>query len=62
MIETYLGINFERSGVINKGLHHTATAYRAWSHHQHLVLLHSMEEGPHIGPYCLGITDHCLTL
>ena len=47
-----------RRSVFDEGLHHTAATHRAWSHHQKLVLLHSLEEGSHVGPYCLRHRDH----
>ena len=50
---TNLCIDLQGCGVFNEGLHHSAAAHRSWSHHKHLVLLYSLEEGPHVGPYDL---------
>lgn len=46
---TYLRVNPQGRGVFYEGFNDSAAAECVRSHHQHLVLLHSVEERSHVG-------------
>lgn len=54
---TYLRVNPQGRGVFDEGFNDPAAAECVRSHHQHLVLLHSVEERSHVGPDRLQIDD-----
>ncbi len=39
--------------MFNEGLDNTSAAEGVWSHHQHLILLHSVQKRFHMGSDCL---------
>lgn len=47
---TYLRVNPQGRGVFDEGFNDTGAPERVWSHHEHLVLLHGVEERSHVGP------------
>lgn len=47
---TYLRVNPQGRGVFNEGFNDTSAAECVRSHHEHLVLLHGVEERSHVGP------------
>lgn len=51
----YLRVDPQGCGVFNKGFYDSGAAECVWSHHQHLVLLHGVEERSHVGPDRLQI-------
>lgn len=48
-VRTHLGVELQRSGVFDEGLDDASAAQGVGGHHEHLVLLHRVEEGPHVG-------------
>lgn len=54
---TYLRVNPQGCGVFDEGFHDSAAAECVRSHHQHLVLLHSVEERSHVGSDGLQIDE-----
>lgn len=47
---TYLRVNLQGRGVFNEGFNDTSAPECVGSHHEHLVLLHGVEERSHVGP------------
>lgn len=41
--------------MLNERLDNTGASKRIWSHHEHLILLHSVEERSHVWSDCLHI-------
>lgn len=52
-VGTHLGVELQRSGVFDEGLDDAGAAQGVRGHHEHLVLLHRVEEGPHVGSHGL---------
>lgn len=56
-LATYLRVNPKGRSVFDEGFNDSAATECVRSHHQHLVLLHSVEERSHVGPDRLQIDD-----
>lgn len=54
---TNLRVDPQGGGVLDEGLDDSAAAECVRSHHQHLVLLHGVEERSHVGPDRLQIDN-----